>query len=69
MIAAKSTASSITIPITPLAIALAISPISSARINLQYYADRTVDSEAIEETKKHSKLFFYKNKRRSFKNY
>lgn len=34
----------------------------SARIDLQYYAGRPVDSEAIEETKKHSKLFFIKTK-------
>ena len=34
----------------------------SARIDLQYYADRPVDEKVIEETKKHSKLFFIKTK-------
>lgn len=34
----------------------------SARIDLQYYADRPVDSEVIEETKRHSSSFFIKTK-------
>ncbi len=34
----------------------------SARIDLQYYADRPVDINAIEETKRHCKTFFIKTK-------
>lgn len=34
----------------------------SARIDLQYYANRPVDEKIIDETKKHSKLFFIKTK-------
>ena len=34
----------------------------SARIDLQYYADRPVDSKIIEETKKYCKTFFVKTK-------
>ena len=34
----------------------------SARINLQYYADRPVDSKVIEEAKKYCKDFFLKTK-------
>ena len=34
----------------------------SARINLQYYADRPVDSNVIEETKSYCKTFFIKTK-------
>jgi len=34
----------------------------SARIDLQYYADRPVDAKIIEETKKHSKIFHIKTK-------
>ena len=34
----------------------------SARIDLQYYADRPVDSSVIEETKNHCKTFFIRTK-------
>lgn len=34
----------------------------SARIDLQYYADRPVDDNIIEETKRYSKTFFIKTK-------
>ncbi len=34
----------------------------SARIDLQYYADRPVDAKIIEETRKHSKIFYIKTK-------
>lgn len=34
----------------------------SARIDLQYYANRPVNSEIIEEIKKYSKTFFIKTK-------
>jgi len=34
----------------------------SARINLQYYADRPVDEETIEESRRYCKIFFIKTK-------